>query len=218
MSALVNDNEVKIEALIDRAAQGDQSACTQLFSTYREPLLRMVRLRMDRKLSTRVDASDVVQEANIEAVRRLPEYARSGKKMDFFLWLRWIANDKLIDAHRYHIGTQKRQVGQEVSIFARPLAEATSYALAEHLLGRLASPSEALKTAETKLAVENALNKLDPVDREVLVLRHFEQLTNQQTAAVLGLQKSGASRRYVAALTRLKKELQNVPMFEQFFG
>ena len=108
-------------------------------------------------------------------------------------------------------------LGQEVSIFARPMAEATSFALAEHLMGRLTSPTQALQKAETQMAVEEALNQLEPVDREVLVLRHFEHLSNQETAEVLGLKKSGASRRYIAALKRLKELLSDSPVFQEFF-
>ena len=171
---------------------------------------------MDRRLAKRVDASDIVQDATFEASRRLQDYL-ADPKMDFFVWLRWIANDKLIDSHRHHLGAQKRQLGQEVSIFARPMAEATSFALAEHLMGRLTSPTQALQKAETQMAVEEALNQLEPVDREVLVLRHFEHLSNQETAEVLGLKKSGASRRYIAALKRLKELLSDSPVFQEFF-
>lgn len=206
----------QLDLLIDLAAKGDEKAYRELFAQYRDQLKRMVQLRMDRRLSARMDASDIVQEASLEAAKRLPDYAKQ-KNMEFFVWLRWIANDKLIDAHRAHIGAQKRQVGQEVSIFAKPMVEATSFVLAEHLLGQLDSPSEALRAAETKLAIESALNDLDPVDREVLVLRHFEHLSNKETAEILGLKKSGASRRYVEALKRLKEQLSDIPLFQDRF-
>lgn len=214
----MNENHpLSEDQLLAEAMAGDKEAQAALLNLYRDRLTRMVRLRMDRRLSTRVDASDIVQEANIDALRRLDEYL-ADPKMDFFVWLRWIANDKIIDAHRFHLGAQKRQIGQEVSIFARPMAEATSYALAEHLLGRLPSPSHVIRKAETQMAMEQVLNQLDPVDREVLVLRHFEHLTNKETASVLGLKKSGASRRYVEALKRLKVLLKDLPMFEEFFS
>lgn len=206
----------ELDRLIEAAAAGDETACSQLFGQYRDRLTRMVRLRMDRKLKARIDASDVVQEVTLEAARRLPEYANE-KPVAFFSWLRWIANDKLIDSHRFHVDAQKRQVDREVSIFSKPIVEATSCALAEHLLGRLASPLEAVQLAETQIAIENALNGLEPVDREVLVLRHFEHLSNKETAEILGLKKSGASRRYVAALKRLKEHLAGNPIFAQYF-
>ena len=159
ISLMSNQPDSDLEQLLIAAEAGDKAARAQLLGLYRDRLTRMVRLRMDRRLSTRVDASDIVQEATIDAERRLNEYLGKKEKMDFFVWLRWIANDKIIDAHRFHLGAQKRQIGQEVSIFARPMAEATSYALAEHLMGRVSSPSAAIQNAETRLAVEQALRE-----------------------------------------------------------
>ncbi|MEM7455163.1 MAG: sigma-70 family RNA polymerase sigma factor [Planctomycetota bacterium] len=213
----MDDSSNSDHELAQKARDGDREAASQLVARYRDRLVKMVRLRMDRRLSKRVDASDIVQEATLDAVQRFEQYLKK-PDVDLFVWLRWIANDKLIDAHRFHLGTQKRQLGQEVSIFARPVAEATSFALAEHLLGRLTSPTAALRAIETRSELENALNQLEPVDREVLVLRHFEHLSNKETAEVLGLKKSGASRRYVEALKRLKELLKDVPAFEEFFG
>ena len=200
-----------------KAKGGDEQARFQLIQHFRDRLVKMVQLRMDRRLSTRIDASDVIQEASIDAVRRIDEYF-SDPKVDMYVWLRWIANDKLIEAHRFHIGAQKRQVGAEVSINARPVAEATSFALAEQLMGRLTSASQAFQRAEFQHAVEQALNSLDPVDREVLVLRHFEGLSNKETAEILGLKKSGASKRYIVALGRLKSEFENAGLLDEYFS
>lgn len=213
----MDTNRDGLDELLKLAAAGNSNARSDLLATYRERIRKMVDLRMDRRLQSRIDASDVLQEATLEASRRMDEYFSQADPMDFFLWLRWIANDKLIDAQRHHLGTQKRNIGQEVSLYARPAAEATSYALAEHLLGRLQHPSEAIRAAEIQVALENAINSLGPVDREVLVLRHFEGLSNREAAEILGLKKSGASKRYVNALASLKNILEEVQLFSEYF-
>jgi len=206
----------EFDDLIRRAAAGDQPAATALFGHYHERLKKMVRLRMDRRLRGRVDAEDVLQEAYLDASRRLREYV-ADPPGSFFLWLRGLAGQKLIDAMRHHLGVQKRDAGMEVSLYRGALPEATSMSLAAQLLGRLTSPSLAAIRAETQLKVQEALNDMDPVDREVLVLRHFEHLSNAETAELLGIKKSAASKRYIIAIKRLKDVLQNVPGFEERF-
>ncbi|HBE71576.1 MAG TPA: RNA polymerase subunit sigma [Planctomycetaceae bacterium] len=208
----------KTALILKRAKEGDASARSDLVALYRDRIKRMVSLRMDRRLQSRVDASDIVQDASLEATKRLDEYFAKTDSMDFFVWLRWLAIDKLLDTHRFHLGAQKRRADQEVSIYSRPVAEATSIALAEHLLGRVTQPSESIQKRELQVALEEALNDLDPVDREVLVLRHFEDLSNNETAAVLGIKKSGASRRYVVALARLRELMQDNPAFSDYFA
>lgn len=199
--------------LARRAHAGDGQAAFDLFERYRSRLLRMVDLRLDPRLRARLDAGDIVQEAMLDAVRRLPEYL-ADPKMEFFLWLRWITGDRLLDAHRRNLGAQKRDAGQEVSLHQRAAPEATSLVLAEQLMGRLTSPSHAVRRGEIKRTVQEALNSLEPIDREVLVLRHFEHLSNLQTAQVLGLKKSGASKRYVAAVRRIRQCLADVVKLE----
>jgi RNA polymerase sigma-70 factor (ECF subfamily) len=130
-----------------------------------------------------------------------------GLRMDrqlFFLWLRLEVGQKLVDAHRFHLGTQMRDAGQEVSLHHGALPQVTSLSLAEHLLGKLTSASHAAMRVELKLRVQEALNDMDAQDREVLVLRHFEELSNAEAAAVLGIKPSAAVNRYVRALRRLK--------------
>ena len=204
------DESSELIELIHRAANGDSQAASLLFSRYRERLRKIVQLRLDRRLYGRVDASDVVQEAMMDASRRLGEFAKTGSD-EFYLWLRQLAGQKLIDAHRHHLGTQKRDAHQEVSLHQSPMPEATSAALASQLLGRLTSPTQAVQREELQIKVQEALNNLDPIDREVLVLRHFEHLSNGQIAQVLGISKSAASKRFIVALKRLKAQLQNVP-------
>ena len=207
------ENTDNIDELIQLAVQGDQPAMSMLLSMYRDRLTKMVQLRLDRRLFGRVDASDIVQDATIEAARRLREYAAS-PPMGFYLWLRQLAGQKLIDTHRYHLGAEKRDAGQEVSLYRNAMPEATTTALASQLLGRLTSPTQALQRVELQLRVQEALNSLDPIDREVLVLRHFEYLSNSEIASELGISKSAASKRFIVALRRLKEVLNQVTGLE----
>jgi RNA polymerase sigma-70 factor (ECF subfamily) len=131
--------------------------------------------------------------------------------MPFFLWLRFITGQKLLELHRYHLGAQARDAGREVSLYRGSLPETTSAALAAQLLGHLTRPSEAAIRAETKVRLQEALNRMEPLEREVLALRHFEHLSNAETAQVLGIQESAASKRYLRALKRLKDILTSTP-------
>jgi len=198
--------------LLRRAGAGDSQALSDLFTRYRDRLRWMVRLRLNRRLQGRVDPSDVIQEAYLEISKNLPEYLRD-PKMPFFLWLRYITGQKLIALHRRHLGAQMRDADQEVSLYRGALPEANSVSLAAHLLGRLTSASRAAIRAEEQLQVQEALNSLEPIDREILALRHFEMLSNEETAQVLGIKKSAASNRYIRALRRMKGILSAIPGF-----
>jgi RNA polymerase sigma-70 factor, ECF subfamily len=198
------------EALVAKAVNGDSDTLSRLMERYRQRLERMVALRLDRRIQGRVDASDVVQEAMIAASRRLQEYA-ANPPMSFFLWLRWIAGEKLLSAHREHLGAQKRDVRQEVSLYRRPMPQACSVSLAQQLLGQLTSPTQAVVRAEMQLLVQDVLNSMDAIDREILVLRNFEQLSTTETAEALGIKRSTASKRYISALKRLKQALRAIP-------
>jgi RNA polymerase sigma-70 factor (ECF subfamily) len=197
--------------LLRRALAGDESALAALFDGHRERLRRMIRLRLDRRLSGRVDASDVLQEAYLDVRKRIAEYARDPSAMPFHLWLRLVAGQRLTDVHRHHLGAQMRDAGMEVSLHRGPFPQADSISLAAQLLGQMTSASKAAIRAEHKLIVQEALNGMDPLDREVLALRHFEHLSNDETAQVLGLSKSAASNRYIRALKRLKEILSSIP-------
>ncbi len=205
------------DELMTRAAAGDQDALAQVFALHRERLRQMVRLRLDRRLQGRLDPSDVLQEAYLDFSRRLPEYARE-QTMPFYLWLRFLTGQRLIDLHRQHLGTKMRDAGQEVSLYRGALPHASSVSLAAQLLGRLTSASRAAIRAETQIHIQEALNSMDPLDREVLTLRHFEVLSNDETAAVLGIKKSAASNRYIRALKRLKEILARVPGIDENSG
>ena len=197
--------------LLRRALEGDEPALAALFDGSRDRLRKMIRLRLDRRLSGRVDASDVLQDTYLDVRRRFAEYARDPSAMPFHLWLRLVAGQRLTDVHRHHLGAQMRDAGCEVSLHRGPFPQADSMSLAAQLLGKLTSASKAAIRVEHKLIVQGALNSMDPIDREVLALRHFEHLSNDETAQVLGLSKSAASNRYIRALKRLKEILSSIP-------
>ncbi len=209
------DDARDIDEQLQRLATGDPQVLVDLFGRFRDRLRRMVKLRLDRRLQGRVDASDVLQEAYLDVANRAAEYA-ANPTMPFFLWLRLLTGQRLLMVHRQHLGAKMRDVGQEVSLYRGALPQATSVSLAAQLLGRLTSPSLAAVRAEMQLKLQEALNTMEPLDREVLTLRHFEELSNNETAAVLGIQKSAASNRYIRALKRLKDVLASMPgFFEQ---
>jgi RNA polymerase sigma-70 factor (ECF subfamily) len=170
----------------------------------------MVALRLDQRLRGRIDPSDVLQEAQLEAAGRLDDYLRD-PAVPFFLWLRFLVGQRLAIVNRRHLGAEARDAGREVAIDRAALPRATSAALAAQLLGRDTRPSEALARAERKLRLGEALEGMDPLNREVMALRHFEQLSNAEAARVLGLRESAASKRYIRALTRLKAILSAMP-------
>lgn len=192
--------------LVEQAAAGDQHAWTWLLTQHRDRLRAMVAVRMDRRLQGRVDPSDVVQEACLVAARQLPAYA-ANPQMSFYLWLRWLTGQRLIEQHRKHLGAQAREAGREISLHHGAFPEATSVDLAAALLGHTSTPSQAAIRVEQTIKLQEALNTLEPIDREILALRHFEQLSNGEAAEVLGLDKSAASKRYARALVRLKDVL-----------
>jgi RNA polymerase sigma-70 factor (ECF subfamily) len=198
------------EQLVERLRGGDRQALTDLFQRHRDRLRRMVELRMDPRLQGRIDASDVLQDAFLDTVARVDNYLR-GAELPAFLWLRLIVGERLAICQRRHLGTRMRNAGQEVSLYRDPLPQATSAALASMLLGRLTSPSHAAVRAELVLQVQEALNALDPLDREVVALRHFEQLSRAETAQVLGISEEAGAKRYIRALKRLKAVLAAMP-------
>src|SRR5438552_10147951 len=198
--------------LLQRAKGGDQHALAALFARYRDRLRKMVRLRLDRRMAGRIDASDVLQDAYLDVARRFPEYA-AAPTVPFYLWLRALAGQRLVDLHRRHLGAQMRNAGQEVSLYRGALPAASSASLAQPLLAGLTSPTQAAVRAEMQVRLQEALNSMDPIDREVVVLRHFEELTNVEAAEVLGIETSAASKRYIRALRRLKAILDAVPGF-----
>ena len=209
MAAAVTHDPQEWE-LIRRAGAGDSSCLHELFTRYRSRLKQMVRLRLDPRVRGRVDPSDVIQEACLEVSRKLADYV-ANPSLPFFLWLRLTTGQKLALAHRQHLGVQARNAGREVSLHRGPYPAASSEMLAAKLMGKLTSPSQAAIKAEVKIRLEQALNRMDALDREVLTLRHFEQLSNAETALVLGIKENTACNRYVRALERLRGVLAKMP-------
>jgi RNA polymerase sigma-70 factor (ECF subfamily) len=214
MSLILPDDSNEVEVLLQQAANGDEQAFRDLFSRYRDRLKRMVRLRLSRRLQGRVDDSDVLQEAYLDVSQRLKEYVQA-PGLPFYLWLRHMTGLKLTEVHRRHLGTQLRDADREVSLHRGGLPEADSVSLAAQLLGKLTTPSQASIKAETRIYVQEALNSMDPIDREVLALKHFEQLSTSEIAAELGLSKAGAGSRYLRAIKRLREILSRIPGFSE---
>src|SRR5215469_3663646 len=210
METLMANNSADTARLLEQARAGDQAALNELFARHRPRLRRMVELRLDRRLQPRIDASDVIQEAYVEAFTRLDEYLRE-RSYPLFLWLRLLVGERLLKLHRHHLGTQMRDAGLEVSIYRGALPAASSAALAAQLLGKHTSPTQAAVRAERMLRLQEALNTLDPLDREILSLRHFEELTRVEAAKVLDIEEGAAAKRYVRALKRLKIILAALP-------
>jgi RNA polymerase sigma-70 factor (ECF subfamily) len=196
--------------LVERLRRGDRQALTGLFERHRKRLRQMVELRMDPRLRGRVDAEDVLQDAFLDMMARVDSYVE-GTDLPPFLWLRLVVGERLAICHRRHLGTKMRDAGQEVSLYRDPLPQASSAALASMLLGRLTSPSHAAIRAELVLQVQEALNALEPLDREVVALRHFEQLSRAETAQILGITEEAGAKRYIRALKRLKAVLAAMP-------
>ena len=196
--------------LINRLEQGSQEALAELYSRYRPKLKRMVSFRLDPRLRGRIDASDVLQEVYLDALQRVNHFLKDPTR-SFFIWLRLLAGQRLIDLRRVHLRAQMRDANREVGLDLTGSPHASSACLAEHLSGGLTSPSHAAMKAEARSSLEEALDQMEPVDREVIALRHFEELGNNEAAQILGLNKTAASNRYVRAMKRLKEILVRTP-------
>ena len=202
---------VSDQQLLDQLmlAQKDEQLWGELLNAHRARLRITVDLRMQEQLRARVDASDVIQEAFMDATRRLPEYLEN-PAVPFFIWLRTLTTQRLAMAHRHHLGTKARDARRETPMFSQPLPDATSIVLLAALIGQFDSPSSVAVHAEQKRILETALAELEPIDHEILILRHFEEMTNSEVAAALDLKPSAAANRYLRALERLKQALHRV--------
>src|SRR3954451_17817692 len=192
MRAAMTGESDEVSDLLRRAVDGDAAALRELFSRHRGQLKRMVHLRLSRRLMGRVDDSDVVQEAFADAARRLDEYTQE-PSLSFFLWLRHLTGLKLAEVHRRHLGTQLRDADREVSLHRGGLPQADSVSLAAQLLGKLNTPSQDAVKAEQRIYVQEALNSMDALDREVLALKHFEQLSTRTISLAGGVLLAGDS-------------------------
>jgi RNA polymerase sigma-70 factor (ECF subfamily) len=202
--------EQEQQAELETLLSGGRQALAEIFSRYQPRLERMVRFRLDQRLWGRVDPLDVLQDAFIEVSRGLPTYLKQ-PGVPVFVWLRSMTEQTVVDVHRRHLKAGIRDAKREVSLHRHGQVSDTSASLAAQLMANLTSPSRAAMRKEMHSELREALDRMDPVDREILALRHFEELTNNEAAAVLGLQKSAASNRYVRALQRLKGILAEMP-------
>lgn len=196
-------NEPTEDELISRLRSGDQQALEALHTRHRRRLKQMLDLRMDRRLRGRVDASDILQEVFLDARLRISHFVEQ-EKLSFFVWLRKLTKQRMIDVHRQHLKTQMRDIKQEISI-DHGAAAASSASMARLLVDRIATPSQLAMKAEGIRQIERALDRLDPIDREILTLRHLEELRNSEVAQILGLKEAAASNRYIRALSRLRE-------------
>ena len=194
----MTDPSPDLGALTHRLHAGDPAAAGELFAACRDRLKKMVKLRLDRRLQGRLDASDVLQEAFLDVQRKAADFA-GRPDLPAYLWLRLVTTERLLILHRHHLGAQMRDAAQEVSLCPGGAPAASTHSLANLLLGRLTSPTQAAIRAERQLRLQEALNGMDPLDREILALRHFEELSNSEAATVLELSKTAASNRYIRA-------------------
>ncbi|MCA9230495.1 MAG: sigma-70 family RNA polymerase sigma factor [Planctomycetales bacterium] len=196
------------EQLLASARQGEPEAVNQLLERHRESVRRMIDLRMDQMLKRRVDASDIVQDVMIEANRRLQAYLQD-PVLPFHLWLRQMAKDRLIDAHRRHRGAARRSLDREQPVVAQFTGESSLDLLAQ-LRDQELTPAAAATWNELQRRFEAACQQLDPQDQEIVLMRHFEHLTNAEAATVLNLSPQAASMRYLRAMRRLREVIQDV--------
>jgi len=197
-----------------RLRAGDSQALAELFTRERERLWRVIQFRLAEPLRGRLDPEDVLQEAFLAANQRLKHYAESPATSPF-IWLRMIVNQTLTDLYRQHLGAQRRDAALEVSLDGAPYVQATSASVAIQLIGAFTSPSGAAARKDLLNLVQSAIDQMDPIDREVLALRHFEELTNSEVAEALNIEQKAASIRYVRALRRLKDILAQVPELQR---
>ena len=191
------------KSLLGRLKGGDDEAFSELFARYRDRLYHIVSVRMDRRLAGRVDTDDIVQEIYLDAASRIHHFTNSHSG-SFFVWLRLVAMQTMANAFRRHLDTKMRDAKREISIHTGRTYENPTKPIAMQLLGRLTSPSRAAIRQESVKLVEQAIETMKPIDKEIIELRHFEQLSNHEVAEVLGIHEKAASIRYVRALTRLR--------------
>lgn len=210
---MVDSSSSHEDPAIARLLSERDKALADLFTQYRERLRRMVEMRLDQRAAGRVDPSDVLQETFLDASRQLESYL-ANPVLPPFLWLRFLTGQRLMTTHRHHLGAQMRDAKLEVPLEGaeRPLVHSES--LSRHLAGRLTTPSRAVARLELQARLQAVLDRMEPLDREILALRHFEELSNNEVAQELGISKAAASNRYMRALMRLGKLLSDVSGFE----
>ena len=189
---------------------GDANALARAFDDHRERLGRTIRFRVDSRLLARLDVEDILQESYMNAATRT-SHVNAKDDRQLFVWFRLIVMQTLVDLHRRHLGAKMRDAGREVTAQHGCDSRSTSLSMSRMLIGNLTTPTQSLRRAEAQQALDSALAAMNDMDREVLALRHFEELTNQEVAAVLDIEPKAASIRYVRALRRLKTIMESIP-------
>jgi RNA polymerase sigma-70 factor (ECF subfamily) len=199
-------SELDYASELSQLRRGGATAVAEAFRCHREQLQRMIAFRLDARIIGKVDCDDILQDAYVEAARRIDDYLAQ-PAVPFYVWIRQITLQILIDTHRRFLGTKMRDPRQEVALHAGAGSGSHSAALAAHLLGSLTSPSQAAVREEMASLLRAALEQLSDMDYEVLVLRHLEELSNNEVAEVLGIDRYAASKRYLRALQRLRRAM-----------
>jgi RNA polymerase sigma-70 factor (ECF subfamily) len=195
-----------------RLREQPEQVLAQEFGRYRGRLWRIVSFRLDPIVARRIDTDDVLQEAWMDALQRVPNFIEN-ETLSMFVWLRLIVCQTIVDLHRHHLGAQMRDAYREASIDSLDLTRSTTHSIAARLLATATSPSAAAMRSEVAEQLRQAIDRMDPIDREVLALRHFEELANHEVAEVLNIEQKAASIRYVRAVKRLAKILEDLPGF-----
>ena len=209
----MTDSSDDAAALRERMRADPQGVLAEQFSRLKERLAGIVRFRNDPQLAKRVDVEDILQETWLAASKRVDHFLEN-EDYSLFVWLRLLLGQTLIDLQRHHLGTKMRDAGREKSIQSAAFPASASVSIAAQLLGSLTSPSQAAVRDEMAKRIESAIDGMDPIDRDVLMMRHFEELTNSEIAEVLGIEQKAASIRYVRAIRRLKETLRTTPGFD----
>lgn len=196
----------KTKELLSNVRGGDEDAVNRLLDRHRDALRRMVQMRLDRKIQRRIDVSDVVQDVMVEVNRRLTDYLKN-PTMSFHLWVRQIAKDRIIDAHRRHRVSAKRSVDREQALAAPAGMDGSAMELVAQLRDPELTPAARATQQELARHVEQAMTQLNEQDCEIIVMRHYEQLSNQEVAEALELSEPAASMRYLRAVRRLRELL-----------
>ncbi|WP_372898316.1 sigma-70 family RNA polymerase sigma factor [Stieleria sp.] len=213
----MNEPDDAQQQVIELARGGDEAALATLFQMYRKKLKSMVEFRMDVNLRGRVDPSDVIQESYLELAKRLGEF-RAKEDMSPFVWMRLVTMERMLNLHRRHVATQKRDARREFSIDHELGLDVTSITLAAGLLGKLSSASGRVVRDEQKAKLHQLLDQMSQDDQEIIALRMFEGVSNGEAAEILGQSPKATSKRFVRAISRLRSAMNVIPGLSELFS
>ncbi len=196
------------DEIVNALTADREEALAKYFFSVQDRLKRIVNFRLDYRLSGRVSESDVIQETYVRAAQRIDSFLAKDD-MPFFVWLRLEVSQKLHEIHRHHFGAEKRDIRKELNLRHQADTGRTSMALAAHIVAQLTSPSRLMERAEQIAVLEKTLGGMNELDREVIALRHFEELSNIETARILEIEPAAASKRYLRALKRLREIMES---------